>query len=106
MNLAICDFIMMVKTPVFIFQSFNEGPVFGLMGCSIYGLLGAYTAPGAAITNAAIAWDRYRCISDPLGKRLTRTQASLIVLGCWVYASPPALIPYFEVWSRFVPGLS
>ncbi len=41
----------MIKTPVFIVQSFNEGPVFGLMGCSIYGLLGAYTAPGAATLN-------------------------------------------------------
>ena len=51
---------MMAKTPVFILNSFNEGPVFGRLGCSIYGLMGAYTGPGAAITNAAIAFDRYR----------------------------------------------
>lgn len=105
LNLAICDFIMMAKTPIFIFNSFNEGPVFGRVGCSIFALLGSYNGAGAAITNAAIAWDRYRCISDPLGKRLTQTQASLIVLGTWIYASPVALIPYFEIWGRFVPGL-
>ena len=104
LNLAICDFIMMVKTPIFIVNSFNEGPVFGRLGCSIFGLLGAYTAAGAAYTNAAIAWDRYRCISDPMGKRLSQKQASLIVLGGWLYASPVALVPYFELWSRFVPG--
>jgi len=97
---------MMAKTPIFIFNSFNEGPVFGRVGCSIFALLGSYNGAGAAITNAAIAWDRYRCISDPLGKRLTPTQASLIVLGTWIYASPVALIPYFEVWGRFVPGFN
>ncbi|KZS12137.1 UV wavelength opsin [Daphnia magna] len=103
LNLAICDFIMMIKTPVFIVNSFNEGPVFGRLGCSIYGLLGAYVGPCSAVTNAAIAYDRYRCISDPMGKRWSKSQASLIVLGCWVYASPVSLLPFTELVNRFVP---
>jgi r-opsin len=103
MNLAICDFIMMLKTPIFIVNSFNEGPVFGRMGCSIFGLMGAYVGPCAAITNAVIAYDRYRCVSDPMGKRWTQGQASMIVLGCWLYATPCSLLPYFEVVNRFVP---
>lgn len=51
---------MMIKTPIFIVNSFNEGPVFGRLGCSIFGLLGAYVGPCSAVTNAAIAYDRYR----------------------------------------------
>lgn len=59
-NLAMMDFVMMLKTPVFIVSSFNEGPVWGKFGCDVYGLLGAFTGPGAAITNAMIAYDRYK----------------------------------------------
>jgi len=103
MNLAICDFIMMAKNPVFIYNCFHFGPVFGLTGCKIFSLMGAYTGPCSALSNAAIAYDRYRCITDPMGKRWTTGQASLIVLGTWIYASPPALLPFFEIWGRYVP---
>jgi len=51
---------MMLKTPVFILNSFNEGPIWGKLGCDIYGFMGAYSGIGAAITNAAISFDRYR----------------------------------------------
>jgi hypothetical protein len=30
--LAIFDFIMMIKTPIFISNSFNEGPLYGKFG--------------------------------------------------------------------------
>jgi len=102
-NLAVCDFLMMIKNPVFIYNCFHLGPVFGLAGCQIYGLIGAYVGPCAAFTNAAIAYDRYRCITDPMGKRWSNGQAALVVLLSWMYASPPALLPYFEVWGRYVP---
>lgn len=46
----------------------------------------------------------YRCISNPMGKRWSNGQAALVVLFAWIYASPPALLPYFEIWGRFVPG--
>lgn len=59
-NLAVCDFLMMIKNPVFIYNCFHLGPVFGLAGCKIYALVGAYIGPSASFTNAAIAYDRYR----------------------------------------------
>lgn len=31
-NLAICDFLMMVKTPIFIYNSFNRGFASGIVG--------------------------------------------------------------------------
>ena len=83
LNLAFCDFIMMFtvgvvasrrprlngfdrfcflrsQAPVFIMNAFNEGPIFGKLGCDMYGLIGAYSGIGASTTNAAIAYDRYR----------------------------------------------
>ena len=39
-----------------------------------------------------------------MGKRWSNTQASMVVLATWLYASPAALLPYFEVWGRYVPG--
>ena len=59
-SLVLFDFIQMSKTPVFIVNSFNEGPIFGRLGCDIYGILGAYGGLGSSLTNAAIAYDRYR----------------------------------------------
>ncbi len=46
--------------PMFIMNAFNEGPIFGKLGCDMYGLIGAYSGIGASTTNAAIAYDRYR----------------------------------------------
>lgn len=59
-NLALMDFIMMLKTPVFILNSFNDGPVWGKLGCDIYGLMGAFSGVGASSSNAVIAYDRYK----------------------------------------------
>jgi r-opsin len=39
-NLAICDFIMMSKTPIFIYNSFSRGFATGILGCKIFGVLG------------------------------------------------------------------
>lgn len=59
-NLALLDFIMMLKTPIFISNSFNEGPLWGHEGCLFFGILGSISGIGSAINNAAIAYDRYR----------------------------------------------
>lgn len=58
-NLAFCDFIMMTKTPIFIYNSFNRGYALGHLGCQVFALMGALSGIGAAITNAAIAYDRW-----------------------------------------------
>jgi r-opsin len=39
-NLAICDFVMMSKTPIFIYNSFSRGFATGILGCKIFGILG------------------------------------------------------------------
>lgn len=54
--------MMMSKTPIFIYNSFNHGYALGSAGCQIFALVGALSGIGAAITNACIAYDRlYKC---------------------------------------------
>jgi r-opsin len=52
-NLAICDFVMMAKTPIFIYNSFNRGFATGVLGCKIFALLGSFSGIGAGITNVS-----------------------------------------------------
>ena len=59
-NLAFFDFFMMAKTPIFIGNSFAEGPYYGNLGCQIFGIVGAFTGIGASACNTAISFDRYR----------------------------------------------
>ncbi|XP_045596873.1 opsin, ultraviolet-sensitive [Procambarus clarkii] len=102
-NLAILDFIMMLKTPVFIVNSFNEGPIWGKLGCDTFALMGSYSGVGGAVTNAAIAYDRYKTIAKPFEAKISRGTALMMVVGIWAYASPWALLPLFNIWGRFVP---
>lgn len=64
-NLAICDFMMMMKTPIFIYNSFHTGFALGQLGCEIFAFVGSLSGIGASITNAAIAYDRYRSVVMP-----------------------------------------
>lgn len=57
-NLAFCDFMMMTKAPIFIYNSFNRGYALGHSGCQIFALMGALSGIGAGMTNAFIAYDR------------------------------------------------
>lgn len=57
-NLAICDFLMMVKTPIFIYNSFTRGFTLGHLGCQIFSFIGSLSGIGAGATNACIAYDR------------------------------------------------
>lgn len=57
-NLAFCDFMMMTKTPIFIYNSFNRGYELGYTGCQVFAFVGSLSGIGAAITNACIAYDR------------------------------------------------
>lgn len=50
---------MMLKTPIFIYNSFNLGFASGPTGCLVFGLMGSFSGIGAGATNAAIAYDRY-----------------------------------------------
>nr|BAQ54878.1 opsin, short-wavelength sensitive type [Anax parthenope] len=102
-NLAIFDTLMMSKLPVFVMNSIVEGQLFGKIGCDLYGVVGSYSGMGAAITNSAIAFDRYRTIAFPLDGRLGMKAAIGLVIGTWLWATPFSLLPFFEIWSRFAP---
>jgi r-opsin len=58
-NLAILDFLMMTKAPIFIYNSFNKGFAAGHTACQIFAFIGSCSGIGAAVTNACIAYDRY-----------------------------------------------
>ncbi|KAL1129078.1 hypothetical protein AAG570_013609, partial [Ranatra chinensis] len=102
-NLAICDFLMMSKTPIFIFNSFSLGFATGHVGCQIFGLVGSFSGIGAGATNAVIAYDRYRTIAKPFAPKMSKVKAVLFLALIWAYVTPWALMPFFQQWSRFVP---
>ncbi|XP_055910017.1 opsin Rh3 isoform X1 [Eupeodes corollae] len=102
-NLAISDFLMMLKAPVFIYNSINFGFALGNPGCQLFGLFGAYAGIGASLTNAFIAYDRHSVITRPMAGKLSFTKALCFVAFIWIYSTPWALMPFFKVWGRFVP---
>lgn len=74
-NLALCDFLMMSKTPIFIYNSFNHGYALGSAGCQVFAMVGALSGIGAAITNACIAYDRWLlqtilCVIDTMPENI------------------------------------
>lgn len=104
-NLAFCDFIMMLKSPIFLYNTFHKGYAAGHIGCQIFAFVGSLSGIGAGMTNAFIAYDRYSTITSPFEKRLTKTKAFVMILFIWCYTIPWAVLPLLEIWSRFVPGI-
>lgn len=102
-NLAICDFMMMLKTPIFIYNCIYTGFALGNLGCQIFGFMGTLSGIGAGTTNAAIAYDRYSTIARPLDGKLTRGQVMLFIVLIWSYTVPWGLMPVMGVWGRFAP---
>nr|WCR62298.1 opsin UV [Phauda flammans] len=103
LQLAIMDFIMMAKAPIFIYNSAMHGFATGATGCQIFALMGAYSGIGASMTNACIAYDRHSTITRPLDGRLSKGKVLLMMAFVWIYATPWALLPLFKIWGRFVP---
>nr|QIC54075.1 opsin UV-like protein [Dendrolimus punctatus] len=104
-NLALSDFIMLAKTPVFIYNSFNLGPALGKTGCLIYGFVGGLTGTTSIATLSAIAMDRYWAVVRPLEplRALTAIRARLMAIGAWVYAAIFAVIPALDIgYGRYV----
>ncbi|KOB76365.1 Ultraviolet wavelength-sensitive opsin, partial [Operophtera brumata] len=105
LQLAIVDFIMMAKAPIFIYNSAMKGFALGNIGCQVFALMGAYSGIGASMTNACIAYDRHSTITRPLDGRLSRGKVLLMIAFTWIYATPWALLPLFKIWGRFVPAV-
>ncbi|XP_021188527.3 opsin, ultraviolet-sensitive isoform X1 [Helicoverpa armigera] len=105
-NLALSDFLMLAKTPIFIFNSFNLGPALGKTGCLIYGFVGGLTGTTSIATLSAIALDRYWAVVRPLEplRALTAIRARLLAIGAWLYACVFAIIPALDIgYGRYVP---
>ncbi|XP_055703260.1 opsin, ultraviolet-sensitive-like [Phlebotomus papatasi] len=102
-NLALCDFMMMLKAPIFIFNSFHRGFATGVTGCQLFAAMGSLSGIGAGMTNACIAYDRFNVITRPFHAKMTRLKAIMIVLLVWGYTIPWTVLPLMEIWGRFVP---
>lgn len=59
-NLAVFDLLMMIEMPMFIANSFHQRLLGYEIGCDIYATLGSLSGIGGAMTNAVIAFDRYK----------------------------------------------
>ncbi|KAI5703664.1 hypothetical protein M8J75_014708 [Diaphorina citri] len=104
MNLAISDFFMLAKTPVFIYNSLYEGPMLGKIGCEIYGFIGGLTGTVSITTLASIALDRYYVVVYPLDPlKTTRNRSRLWILFLWLYGSFFASLPLVSSKFRYVP---
>ncbi|XP_037075134.1 opsin, ultraviolet-sensitive-like [Pollicipes pollicipes] len=104
-NLAFMDFFMMLKAPIMIYNSFQQGPALGWVGCAVFATVGSISGAGSSCANALIAFDRYKKISDPMGShfKMTAGKASLLILGMWIYITPWFLLPLLEMLGRYQP---
>ncbi|XP_058449627.1 opsin-3 [Malaya genurostris] len=102
-NLAIFDLLMMLEMPMFLVNAVSEKMVGYDTACTVYAALGSMSGMGGAITNAVIAFDRYRTISNPLDNRLSRKQAGILVFLTWFWATPFTVLPMFKIWGNFIP---
>lgn len=59
-SLAIFDIIMAFEMPMLVINSFMERMIGWEIGCDAYAVFGSISGMGQSITNAAIAFDRYR----------------------------------------------
>ncbi|EFX70796.1 hypothetical protein DAPPUDRAFT_346935 [Daphnia pulex] len=104
MNLAISDFFMLIKMPIFLYNSLLQGPALGIKGCQIYGFMSGLTGTTSIMSLATVAVDRYLVISQPLNvnRKSTRTRAYLTTCFIWLYSAIFASLPLFGI-GKYVP---
>ncbi|CAG9769354.1 unnamed protein product [Ceutorhynchus assimilis] len=95
-NLAVSDFLMLLKMPVFIYNCFYHGPVLGDIACRIYGFFGGLCGTASIGTLAAISFDRYFVVKYPL-KRFSRHRIYFCLIFSWIYALCFSLIPLLDI---------
>ncbi|XP_068149811.1 opsin, ultraviolet-sensitive [Drosophila tropicalis] len=106
MNLAICDFLMLVKCPIAIYNNIKEGPALGDIACRIYGFVGGLSGTCAIGTLTAIALDRYNVVVHPLQplRRCSRLRSYLVIVMIWCYSFLFAIMPALDIGlSVYVP---
>ncbi|XP_055626715.1 opsin Rh4 isoform X2 [Toxorhynchites rutilus septentrionalis] len=105
-NLAISDFVIMLEAPLFVYNSFHQGPAIGNTWCTVYALLGAYGGTLAIVTLTMISIDRYNVVVYPLNpnRSTTRLKVMVMIVFSWIYSFIFAAIPAFDVGlSRYTP---
>ncbi|KZC05676.1 Opsin, blue-sensitive [Dufourea novaeangliae] len=100
-SLAVFDLLMAAEMPMFLVSCFMERMIGWEVGCDVYAILGGLSGMGQSITNAAIAFDRYRTISCPIDGRLNSKQAAVIVACTWLWATPFNVLPLLKVWGQY-----
>ncbi|XP_044762149.1 opsin, ultraviolet-sensitive-like isoform X2 [Coccinella septempunctata] len=104
LNLAISDGLMMVEIPVFLFNTFHEGPAMGEKGCLLYGFLGGLSGCGSIMTLTSIALDRFFVIKYPLNRKYSKLRIKISLLVTWTYAIFFSSIPLFDTeFGTYVP---
>ncbi|CAH0553536.1 unnamed protein product [Brassicogethes aeneus] len=90
--------------PVFIFNSYYEGPALGDIGCRAYGLLGGLTGIASICTLAAIAMDRFYVIKYPLNRSFTNMRVKVCIVVVWIYALIFSVCPALNIGlNSYVP---
>ncbi|XP_031618516.1 opsin, ultraviolet-sensitive [Contarinia nasturtii] len=106
-NLAISDFLMLAKTPIFIYNSLKFGPILGDVACRMYGFLGGLTGTVSITTLTAISLDRYFVIIYPLNPRIlgSKKLRPIIMLAfVWLYSFGFAIMPALDMgFSKYTP---
>ncbi|XP_073821216.1 opsin Rh5-like [Musca autumnalis] len=102
-NLAIFDLIMALNMPHYMINAIMGYFWGGDLGCDIYAVIGGISGQGAAVTNAFIAYDRYRTISNPIDGRLNFPQIIIIIIMTWLWTTPFSVLPLFHIWGHYIP---
>ncbi|EDW11517.1 opsin Rh5 [Drosophila mojavensis] len=103
LNLAIFDLFMCTNMPQYLVNATLGYIAGGDLGCEIYALCGGIAGMGASSTNAFIAFDRYKTISNPIDGRLSYGQIILCIIFTWMWATPFSVLPLFQIWGRYLP---
>ncbi|XP_055906390.1 opsin Rh5 [Eupeodes corollae] len=102
-NLAVFDLCMAENSLVFLGNSIWGRMLGDDLGCNIYAFMGGIAGVGAAISNAMIAFDRYKTISSPIDGRLNAFQVSMLIVVTWFWAIPFNLMAFLRIWGRYMP---
>ncbi|GLV42135.1 Rhodopsin 7 [Carabus blaptoides fortunei] len=103
-NLAISDLTMMMKLPMFIYNSIYQGIALGEIACTIYGFVGGLTGTVSICTLTAISIDRYYVVVYPLNRSSTTLRAKMSIAVAWIYGCIFASIPLLDLdVGNYVP---
>lgn len=103
-SLACSDLLMMLKMPIFIYNSLHLGPALGDKACRLYGFVGGLSGTCSICTITAISLDRFYVVKYPLKNRFSSQRAKLCVSFSWLYAGSFSIIPLLDIgYGRYVP---